>query len=75
MIKMLERPPSRREARRERKRRYERRQRAGRIVVPVELGEAIITGLVANEWLLEKDATDARRVGAAIADLLADSFE
>lgn len=64
-----------RQRRRERKRRWKRRQAAGRIVVPVELGEAIITGLVANEWLLEKDSVDARRIGAAIADLLADSFK
>jgi hypothetical protein len=64
----------RRLARRVRRRRYERRQRARLIVVPVEIGEAVIDGLIANDWLLEKNAADARRIGAAIADLLADSF-
>jgi hypothetical protein len=66
---------ARRQARRERKRRYERRQRAGRVVVPVELGETVINGLVAIGWLLEKDSADARRIGAAIAAMLADTFK
>lgn len=72
---MLERPPrARRQARRERKQRWKRRQAAGRIVVPVEIGETVITGLVAIGWLREGEA-DARRIGAAIAALLADSFK
>jgi hypothetical protein len=73
---MLERPArTRRQARRERKQRWKRRQAAGRIVVPVELGETVISGLIAIGWLREGDSTDARRIGAAIAEMLADSFK
>jgi hypothetical protein len=74
---MLNRPPraDRHQARRERRRRYERRQRAGRIVVPVELGETVIAGLIAIGWLREGDSTDARRIGAAIEAMLADTFK
>jgi hypothetical protein len=64
----------RRASRRERKQRWKRRQRRGRIVVPVEIGEAVISGLVAVGWL-DADVTDARRIGAAIAAMLADSFK
>jgi hypothetical protein len=78
---MLERPArARRQVasarqRRERKQRYEIRRAAGRIVVPVEIGETVISGLVAIGWLREGNSTDARRIGAAIAEMLADSFK
>jgi hypothetical protein len=73
---MLERPPRLAAARaRERKRRYKRRQRAGRIIAPVEIGEPVICGLMATGWLPEADAADARRIGEAIAAMLADTFK
>lgn len=75
---MLERPKrrrDRRQARRERKARWKRRQAAGRIVVPVEIGETVITSLVAIGWLREGDSTDARRIGMALAEMLADTFK
>jgi hypothetical protein len=71
---MLERPAWN-QAARERKARYKRRQRAGRIVVPVEIGETVIDGLVAIGWLPERDATNARRIGNAVAEMLADTFK
>ena len=75
---MLHRPargPDRRSARRERRRRYERRQREGRLVVSVELGQTVIDGLVAIGWLREANSADARRIGAAIEVMLADTFK
>jgi hypothetical protein len=72
---MLERRRDSRQARRERKARWKRRQAAGRICVQVEIDERVIDGLVAIGWLSEGNSTDARRIGTAIAALLADSFK
>jgi hypothetical protein len=73
---MLQHLPGKREAlRRERHRRHRERIKAGRIIVPVELGAVELDWLISVHWLTpaEADAGDARIIGAAIAAGLAAS--
>jgi hypothetical protein len=62
-----------RELRRDRDRRYRQRRDACRIVVPVEIGAEALDLLIATRWLSEADSADARRIGEAIASMLAAS--
>lgn len=75
---MLDRPPRkpppsragrRLEQHRERARRHRERLKAGRMVVPVEVGGAELTWLISCRWLTaaEADQGDARIIGQAIA--------
>ncbi len=65
----------RRQAQRERKARYQRRQRDGRICIQVEIGELEIGRLITLGFLHEADAADAQQIGAAIAASLAEPFD
>jgi hypothetical protein len=67
---MLERVDS---GRRQRQAAYRRRQRAGKILVGVEVDAAVVDMLVAMHWLREGDAGDRSKIGAAISHMLADS--
>jgi hypothetical protein len=71
---MLQRPYNRRaELRRLRDRRLRARRKAGKVVVPVELGGDELGFLIQTRWLAERDAGDARAIGEAIGRMLADS--
>jgi hypothetical protein len=68
---MLERPTSKAARHREEMRRHRARARAGKMVVPVELGRAELDWLASPgvRWITpgEADQGDARVIGAAIA--------
>lgn len=72
---MLDRRTDRRHAAtaRARKARFRQRRRDGCFVAPVEVTPAILDCLIGLDHLRERDAADPRRVGAAIAALLADT--
>ena len=68
---MLERSPSRRERRRERKARYRQAQREGRITVPVTLDAVGVDWLIREaRALAEADAGNRAEIGAAISRLI-----
>jgi hypothetical protein len=68
------RPPAelRRRAR-DRARAYRRRIKGCRVMVPVEVGPEALDLLLRTGWLLEVDVCDRRKVGEAIACMLADA--
>jgi hypothetical protein len=71
---MLERPrPSPPSAAARRQRRHRALARAGRIVVGVAVGAAVVDFLIRTNWLVERDAADRQQIGNAIARLLEDS--
>jgi hypothetical protein len=57
-------------ARRARDQRHRRRLREGRVVVPVEVDERMLTLLVRLHWLRECDAAEREKIAAAINRLL-----
>jgi hypothetical protein len=68
---MLERLPSRRERRRQRKARYRQAQREGRITVSVTLDGLGIEWLIRGACCLaETDAGDRAEIGAAISRMI-----
>jgi hypothetical protein len=72
---MLERPRARRRqaaSARERKARFLKRREKGCFVAPVEVTPEIVDCLTELHWLRELDANDPRKVGVAIAAMLAD---
>jgi hypothetical protein len=58
---------ARQAARRERRRRYRERQRPGRIVVPVEIDDAVVSWLVKIHALPPRECYMVAELGAAIA--------
>ena len=70
---MLHRPhsPSRAELKAARDRRHRKRQRACRIMVPVELGGDELEMLLRLGYLLEEHAADRAAIGRAAAHALA----
>jgi hypothetical protein len=69
---MLERPPGRRDRRREQQRRHRARLRHGRRVYPIELDGQILDMLVRLQWLPDSAAGDDREVARAVRALLTD---
>jgi hypothetical protein len=68
---VLERSPSRRERRRERKARYRQAQREGRLTVPVTLDAVGIEWLIRGAGCLaESDAGNRAEIGAAISRMI-----
>jgi len=65
------RPPARSSRRSAAQRAYRARQRAGRIVAPVEVGADVVDLLVRLGWLAEHEADDKVAIGKAIAAMLA----
>jgi hypothetical protein len=65
---------ARRARRREQARRARARERAGRIVPEMpDIGVEEVSLLITLRWLDEADATDRRKIGAAIAKMLAEA--
>jgi hypothetical protein len=58
---------------RDRARAYRRRIKGCRVMVPVEVGPEVVDLALRTGWLLEADACDRRKVGEAIACMLADA--
>jgi hypothetical protein len=67
------RPDRHRSAASQRQRRYRRRARAGRVVVSIEVTEAIIELLIAAQWLTESAAADRAAIASAVERMLADA--
>jgi hypothetical protein len=73
---MLDRSPARqdrRSAASQRQRRYRRRARAGRVVVSIEVTEAVVELLIAAQWLQERAAADRAAIASAVERMLADA--
>jgi hypothetical protein len=49
------------------------RTKAGEAVFPVRAGGSVLNMLCANGWLSQADAADRKKVGAAIASMIAES--
>ena len=64
-------PADRRRAWRQRE--YRARQANGSIVVGVELDGEVVNRLIAWGWLQSDEADDKRKIGAALARMLADA--
>jgi hypothetical protein len=62
-----------RQAQAERTRRYRRRQANGRMIVAVEIDAATIDMLCKLHWLAEADASDRRKIEAALSAMIADA--
>jgi hypothetical protein len=56
-----------------RDRRHRQRLKSGVRVAPVEYDGTVLNFLIATHWLAELDADDTRKVGVAIAAMLADT--
>jgi hypothetical protein len=86
-VVMLDRPPARpppkgrrtnseivgTSSRRARQRAYRQRVANGQAIAPVRYDADVLTFLIATHWLAEADAADRRKVGDAIARMLAAS--
>ncbi|MGV7215036.1 hypothetical protein [Bradyrhizobium sp. UFLA05-112] len=74
---MLQRPPSSRpskaERRRARKARYRQRQRDGVMTAQIEVGSQVIDLLVRTGWLPPREVHDRREISEAIARMLRDA--
>ena len=62
-------------ARQRRNKRYSDRQRSGRVVINVEIDEAIIGLLIRTDYLAERDAANRNALTKAVARLLKDAAE
>ena len=53
-----------------RKRRYRRRQRLGKLVLPVEVSGRLIATLIESGYLTEEESLDRRKVASAAGAVL-----